>query len=299
MLDELFPLLSSTQVSLEQHYSEGDVPMKEHAQLPQASLGNSRTRLALVLSFAFLLLICVMPRTGHAQVLYGVITGNVSDSSGAAIPNADVEALNIGTGVTSTAKTDNSGIYRFNALQAGVYKVTISAPSFAKSVSENIELRVNQVQRVDAQLQVSTQQQNVTVTAEAPALQTDKSDVHTDLSATEVTDLPTSGTQGRNFQSLLRVIPGSGLTAETNSIAANTQRAINTNINGQSNQGVNTRIDGTQDAYPWLPANVAYVPPADAIQEVNVTTNSFDAEQGMAGGAAVNVQIKSGTNRLH
>src|ERR1700759_1769203 len=88
---------------------------------------------------------------------------------------------------------------------------------------------------------------------------------------------------------------GAGLTAETNSLAGNPQRAINTNINGLSNQGVNTRIDGVQDAYPWLPANVAYVPPADAIEAVQVVTNSFDAEQGMAGGAAVNVQIKSGT----
>lgn len=112
-------------------------------------------------------------------------------------------------------------------------------------------------------------------------------------------NLPTAGSQGRNFQSLLRVIPGAGLTAETNSLSGNPQRAINTNVNGQSNQGVNTRIDGTQDAYPWLPANVAYVPPADAIQEVNVVTNSFDAEQGLAGGAAVNVQIKSGTNQFH
>jgi hypothetical protein len=92
---------------------------------------------------------------------------------------------------------------------------------------------------------------------------------------------------------LLRTVPGAGLTAETNSLAGNPQRAINTNVNGLSNQGVNTRLDGVQDAYPWLPANVAYVPPADAIERVNVATNSFDAEQGMAGGAAVNVQATS------
>src|ERR1700745_2932042 len=106
------------------------------------------------------------------------------------------------------------------------------------------------------------------------------------------------GSQGRNFQSLLRTVPGAGLTAETNSLAANPQRAINTNVNGQSSQGINTRIDGAQDAYPWLPANVAYVPPADSIETVNVTTNSFDAEQGMAGGAPVNGPIKDGTNTL-
>src|SRR5207253_2404071 len=87
-------------------------------------------------------------------------------------------------------------------------------------------------------------------------------------------------------------IPGVGLTAETNSLAGNPQRAINANVNGQSNQTVNTRIDGAQNAYPWLPANVAYVPPADAIETVNVSTNSFDAEQGMAGGAAVDSQGK-------
>lgn len=158
---------------------------------------------------------------------------------------------------------------------------------------------VNNVGRVDAQLKVASQTQNVVVTSEAEVLQTEKADVHTDLSATQVDNLPTAGSQGRNFQSLLRIIPGAGLTAETNSLSGNPQRAINTNVNGQSNQGVNTRIDGAQDAYPWLPANVAYVPPADAIQEVNVVTNSMDAEQGLAGGAAVNVQIKSGTNQFH
>jgi hypothetical protein len=107
------------------------------------------------------------------------------------------------------------------------------------------------------------------------------------------------GSQGRNYQSLLRIIPGAGLPAETNSTAGNPQRAINANINGQSNQSINNRIDGAQNAYPWLPANVAYVPPADAIETVNVVTNSFDAEQGSAGGAAINVQIKSGTNKFH
>src|SRR5436853_3121406 len=86
---------------------------------------------------------------------------------------------------------------------------------------------------------------------------------------------------------------------EINSSAGNPKRAMTSNVNGQSSQGNNTRIDGVQDAYPWLPANIAYVPSVDAIDAVNVTTNSFDAEQGVVGGAAVNVQIKSGTNRMH
>jgi hypothetical protein len=146
---------------------------------------------------------------------------------------------------------------------------------------------------------VATATQSVTVTTEAPILQTDKADVHTDITEQQVENLPISGTEGRNFQSLLRTIPGAGLSAETNSQAGNPQRAINVNVNGQSNQGSNTRIDGTQDAYPWLPANVAYVPPADSIESVNIVTHSFDAEQGMTGGAAVNVQITSSENQCH
>ena len=177
--------------------------------------------------------------------------------------------------------------------------MSVSAKGFSTSVTESVSVVVNSVRRVDATLAVAASEQQVIVTAEAPILQTDKADVHTDLSSQQVENLPTAGSQGRNFQSLLRLIPGAGLTAETNSLAGNPQRAINANVNGQSNQSVNTRIDGAQDAYPWLPANVAYVPPADAIREVNVVTNSFDAEQGMAGGAAVNVQIKSGTNQFH
>jgi outer membrane receptor protein involved in Fe transport len=236
---------------------------------------------------------------GQSQVLYGSLTGNVTDPTGAVVPEAHVEALDVSTGVKHEATSDSSGIYRVSDLAPGIYKVTVSAANFGTIATEGVHVAANSITRVDTQLKLAQQNESVTVTGAAPLLQTDKADVHTDLSATQVEDLPTAGTQGRNFQSLLRIIPGAGLTAETNSLAGNPQRAINENFNGQSEQTVNTRIDGAQDAYPWLPANVAYVPPADAIQNVNVVTNAFDAEQGMAGGAAVNVQIKSGTNEFH
>src|SRR5436190_12179365 len=245
------------------------------------------------------LLLCFISGTATAQVLYGTLTGNVTDPSGAVVPNAKVEALNTLTGLTRSTTTDANGLFRLTDVQAGTYKVTISASGFATIVENNIAITVNTIKRADAQLSVAQAQTVVTVNSEQQLLQTDKADVHTDLSSQQIENLPISGSQGRNFQSLLRTIPGVGLTAETNSLAGNPQRAINANVNGQSNQTVNTRLDGAQDAYPWLPANVAYVPPADAIETVNVVTNSFDAEQGMAGGAAVNVQIKSGTNQFH
>src|SRR6266700_3563055 len=250
-------------------------------------------------SALFLLLLILSATMAQAQVLYGTISGNVTDTCGAVVACAQVTALEVQTGVSQTATTDSNGLYRVTALLPGTYKVTISASGFVTQETPDVRLTGNEIARVNAELKVGSATQNVTVTTGAPLLQTDKADVHTDLNAQQIENLPTMGSQGRNFQGLLRTIPGVGLTAETNSLAGNPQRAINANVNGQSNQTVNTRIDGAQNAYPWLPANVAYVPPADAIETVNVSTNSFDAEQGMAGGAAVNVQIKSGTNRFH
>jgi hypothetical protein len=245
------------------------------------------------------LLLFLFSAASQAQVLYGSLTGTVTDASGAVLGGAEVTALEGQTGVRQVVTTDSSGNYRFATLLPGTYKVSVSASGFATQETPGVRINVNEIARVNAALQVASATQTVVVTGEAPILQTDKSDVHTDLTSQQVQDLPTMGSQGRNFQSLLRTVPGAGLTAETNSLAGNPQRAINTNVNGQSNQGINTRIDGAQDAYPWLPANVAYVPPADSIDVVNVVTNSFDAEQGMAGGAAVNVQVKSGTNQFH
>ena len=132
-------------------------------------------------------------------------------------------------------------------------------------------------------------------------LQTDKADVGADITAQEVVELPYTGGEGKNFQSLLYLVPGAGIrpAREANSEAGNPQRAQTLFMNGVSSTSNSTKIDGAVVAYPWLPVNIAYVPPTEAIETVNITTNSFDAEQGAAGGAAVNVQIKSGTNNLH
>lgn len=239
-----------------------------------------------------------MPRAG-AQALYGSLTGTVTESTGAVLPGAHVTALEVQTGVSQSATSDSNGIYRFTSLLPGTYKVTITGTGFETQETSGVLVRAHEIAGVDAQLKVASATQNVIVTTEAPLLQTETADVHTDITARQIENLPIMGTQGANFQELLRTIPGSGLTAETNSLAGNPQRAINANVNGLSNQGINWRIDGAQDAYPYLPANAAYVPPFDGIAAVNIVTNSFDAEQGMAGGASANVQVKSGTNQFH
>lgn len=234
-----------------------------------------------------------------AQVLYGTLTGNVVDPTGAAIPGVVVKATEISTGVARTATTNPEGNYLFTDLNPGTYQVTITAAGFASLKQDNVAVQTNTSVRVNLKLQVGEATQEVTVTTAPPELQTETAQTAYNLTAEQVNELPTTSTTGRNFQSLYRLVPGSTPPAEQNSAGANPQRSQAVNVNGVSNATNTTRIDGAVDAYPWLPYLVAYLPPTDGIESINVVTGSFNAEQGAAGGSAINVTIKSGTNHFH
>jgi Carboxypeptidase regulatory-like domain len=119
----------------------------------------------------------VAPFTASAQVLYGSLTGDVTDVSGSAVPNARVDATNIATGIGKQAATDGRGVFLMQDLQAGVYKVKIGAPSFATLVESGVLIAENTDRRVDIQLQVANVGQTVTVQADAAVLRTDRADV--------------------------------------------------------------------------------------------------------------------------
>src|SRR2546428_12796214 len=102
----------------------------------------------------------------------------------------------------------------------------------------------------------------------------------------------------RNYQALMNLVPGTVPMAFGNSETDTPARSMTTNINGQANTNNSTRTDGATNMNIWLPNHNMYISPAETIESVNVSTSSFDAEQGMAGGAAVTVITKSGTNQL-
>ena len=189
-----------------------------------------------------------LPVSTHAQVLYGSITGNVTDKSGLAMASAKVEALNTGTGVAKQTATDLHGAFMFNDLQPGVYKVTISAPAFGTAVQNNIQLEANTARRVDVSLEVSQVNQSVTVDASVATLHADRVEVNTQISDKEVEDLPVTG--ARNFQSLLDLVPGVTPPAASHSEAGNPTGALATNVNGASYNNNGTRIDGAVNSYP-------------------------------------------------
>ena len=254
-----------------------------------------RVAVALLLQLSLL----VISQVASAQTLYGSLTGNVTDGSGGSVPNAKVEILNVATGVSRQAVTDERGGYLVSDLQAGTYRVTITAPSFQGRIQEGMAVDVNTVRRLDVTLQVSQLTESVTVGAMAVALQTDRADINNQIGSAQLSDLPLINSQGRNFQALFKVLPGFTPPVEAHSDAGNPQRSMVVQVNGMPQSGNNTRLDGATISYPWLPRLVAYLPPVEAIETVNIVSSSFDAEQGMAGGAAMNVAIKSGTNAFH
>ena len=235
-----------------------------------------------------------------AQVVYGSITGNVQDKAGAVIVDATVMATNQATGETRSTKTNSAGEYHIVDLEPGPYTVSIKASSaFAAFLEKNVPIEVTRESRVDAILPTATITTEVTVDTAPPMLETDSAEVNIELSKEQVSQLPLTSSQGRNFQTLYTLIPGATAVQEQNSIGGNPSRALSVNVNGVSYNTNTTRIDGAVNDYGWLPYLLAYLPPADSIESVNVVTNSFNAEQGVAGGASIAITLKGGTNQYH
>ena len=232
-----------------------------------------------------------------AQVLYGSLTGNVHDAAGATIPGASVKLSNTGTAQQFTEHANEAGSYTFSSLSPGTYDLTVGANGFRSLTQRGIAISVNEVRRADVALEVGQLNESITVDATQIALQTDKADVHTELGSRDFVNMPLP--HYRNYQSLINLVPGATPGVFQNSIQAAPGRALSVNVNGVNRNNNVTRIDGAISIFLWLPHHTAYIPPAETIETVNVATNSFDAEQGMAGGAAITVITKSGTNNLH
>ena len=272
---------------------------------------GSKQPLRIVLLFLCLFTIFgLAPSAVSGQVLYGTLTGNITDAKDASVPGAKIEVTNLGTGAVKTLIADDRGGYSFTDLPPGYYQVLVSSAGFKTAINERITITANTVIRFDTQLEVGDVAARVDVSSgNDVVLQTDRADVNYVQSSRQVNELPLTGSAGRNYQSLLTIVPGavkelgtsvvSNGAGEVNSASGSPQRSVSFNVNGVSRLQNNTRVDGASVIYPWLPTNTAYVPIAESIQEVNIVTNSFDAEQGLVGGAFTNVITKSGTNGFH
>lgn len=239
----------------------------------------------------------ILAQQAQGQVLYGSVVGTVTDQSGGVVPEAAVTVKNTNTGLTRQATTNAEGFYTIRNLSEGTYDLSVSKSGFRPYTQEGIGVSINSEIRINPSLEVGAVTQAVTVQASTAALQTTTSEVKTNINAVEVNNVPLS--RFRNYQTLINLVPGATPARFQNAEADTPERALSTNINGQQRGANNQRLDGSANILVTLPHHAAYIAPVESIQEVDVSTDDFDAEQGFTGGAAVNVVTKSGTNNYH
>lgn len=256
-------------------------------------LNCGRRALVAALLIAFTLF---APIAMQAQILYGSVVGNVTDESGASIPGAEVTITNKLTGAVRSAATNEAGAYSIPTLQNGEYSIRVAREGFRAASNENVAVTPNTITRTDFKLSVGQVSETVTVESTSAALQTDRAEVKAEITSKQLTDIPVNG--NRNYQSLFVTIPGIAPPTTPHSVPSNPSRALQWQTNGNNTASNNTRIDGASATNVWLPHIASYVPALESIESVNVVTNTFDAEQGLAGGASVNVSVRSGTNEI-
>jgi hypothetical protein len=231
--------------------------------------------------------------TGYAQTAgNGTISGNVTDATGAAVPNAPVQIINSDTGATRLLTTNGNGGYTSTFLQSGHYEVIIGGGSFGKVDRKNLVLTVGAILPVDAILPAASVATEVTVTDVAPLIEEDKTDVSTTIDQTLVSGLPVNGRRYDNF-----VLLG------TNVVPDGTSGLISyRGISGLYNTNL---IDGANNQQAFFSEargraiGAPYVFSQDSIKEFQSSVSGYSAEFGQAAGGQINAITKSGTNNIH
>jgi len=227
------------------------------------------------------------------------LNGAVRDTSGAVVPNAEVRALNKGTGTNRTTKTNEAGLYVLQSLQPGAYEVEISAGGFKKFVRTDLELHVAQKATLDFTLEIGDVRESVSVSAGTETLETSTTQLGTTITPEKIVDLPLNA---RNFTELITLTPGAIPVSigENNSplFVAKVGQSYFPAVNGQSNRSNTFTLDGIYNNGNYG-GTYAVAPNIDALSEFKVQSQSDQAEFGGVAGGVINVVTKSGTNGFH
>jgi hypothetical protein len=226
-----------------------------------------------------------------AQQYFGSIVGNVTDQSGAAVPDCTVTASNINTKIDRTVKSDSVGAYRILDLIPGTYSVKVEKAGFEAAVVSSLDLTVSSALNVNVTLKLGEVTQTVEVQAVAPLLDTTSATVGTTVSNADVVEIPLNG---RAYTDLLALIPGS----VNNGGGIYQSSGTNYSVSGNRSEQNDYTLDGVSNNEGFFKA-YGLQPVIDSIQEFKVQTNITSSEYGQAAGANVAVATKSGTNSLH
>jgi hypothetical protein len=232
-----------------------------------------------------------------AQDFRATITGRVTDPQKAAISGAQVHLKNLATNEVTSMVTDSEGNYKVPFLRPGNYSVSVEAQGFKKASGENIDLVINQVATVDITLEPGSIAEQVTVTAQAPLIESANADRGVVIDRQRVVELPLNARNPFMLGVLTAGVRFNG--------AAIWQRPFDNGaiaewtINGSQSRGNEFLLDGAPNNGQAGGNNIAYVPPVDSVQDFKIMTNTYDAQYGKTTGGIINVSLRSGTNALH
>ncbi|HYP26421.1 MAG TPA: TonB-dependent receptor, partial [Blastocatellia bacterium] len=223
-----------------------------------------------------------------------MLRGIVVDSTGAVIPNTQVSIANQATGLNRrTATTNDSGIYVFPSLIPGRYRITVEAQGFKTAVREDVGLEVGETQELKITLETGGTNEVVSITGEAPIIETTSKEIGGHISQKEMIELPSVN---RNFIGFVGLLPGVVPNISTESFGSDS-----VSVNGQDPRFNNYLLDGSNnnDDVIGQRAGSQARTALESVQEFQVLTNQFDAEFGRTSGGIINAITKSGTNRFH
>jgi hypothetical protein len=239
----------------------------------------------------------VVSSTSFAQLPTATILGTVKDASGAVVPTANVTARNVDTGQSRTVPTEGDGSYRFSAMPIGNYEIRVEHEGFQSEVRSGLELTVGLEAVVNMTLQVGSATQTVSVTGEAPLINTTSGSLGGLVDEQKIADLPLNG---RNYVDLMLLQPG--ISAETNKILTGGEVGTWFSSNGAPVRSNNFLLDGailTNLFGATASSASGSTLGLDGIQEWRTVTNSFSAEYGMTMGSQMLIASKGGTNVFH
>jgi hypothetical protein len=248
-----------------------------------------------IYAFPLLLTLCAQTQQLFAQAVFGSIFGTVTDSSGAAIPNATVTVTDVDKQITQTVQSNGSGNYRIDRLVPDKYRVKVTADGFAAAETDGIDVVANGAPKVDESLAIASNTQQVVVSSAPPALQTDAVQVSDRIDQQTLTDLPNLN---GNFMQEQVLTPGTTKANFSNSASQNPQGSASFSINGQNFGTQSWILDGTDDRDPVL-GIIVINPTLDSVGGMQVLTQNYNPEFGGATGGVITAETRSGTNSVH
>jgi Carboxypeptidase regulatory-like domain/TonB-dependent Receptor Plug Domain len=250
-------------------------------------------------SYAALLVVGLLSSAGAAaaQEFRATIKGQVLDSSQGALPGATVSVTNAETNEVATATTNAEGNYTVPFLRPGLYTLTVELPGFQKYTRSGMRLEVSQTATINVQLAVGGLAEEVNVSAESPLLETSNANRGTVIDNKRIAELPL---QSRSPMALAVLVAGVNYNAQAIYLRPFDNGALaDWSMNGGANRNNEFLMDGVPNNANINGNNIAYVPPAEALQEFKIATNTYDAQYGRTAGGVINMSLKSGTNTFH